>query len=264
MFSYRECFSLQNKRIIVSGACGLLGQEICLALAELGAQVVLVDINQLAAEEQAHFLWKQYGAKASVYPINISDEELVQELMKYLQTNDGTIDALVNSAYPRNSAWGTKFEDIQLNSWRENVDMHMNGYFYICQQAAKVMMRQDFGNIINLASIYGMLGPDFRIYAGTSMTMPAEYAAIKGGIINFTRYLATYLAPYKIRVNSISAGGIYDGQPQEFVDKYCLRTPLGRMGTPADIAGGVLYLLSDLSGYVTGQNMIIDGGWSTW
>ncbi|NLE26755.1 MAG: SDR family oxidoreductase, partial [Clostridiaceae bacterium] len=119
-------------------------------------------------------------------------------------------------------------------------------------------------NIVNIASIYGMLGPDFSIYEGTTMTMPAEYAAIKGAIINFTRYLATYLASYNIRVNCLSPGGIFNEQPASFVEKYKQRTPMGRMGNPEDIAGGVLFLLSNLSSYVTGQNLVIDGGWSAW
>jgi NAD(P)-dependent dehydrogenase (short-subunit alcohol dehydrogenase family) len=125
-------------------------------------------------------------------------------------------------------------------------------------------MQQRYGNIVNIASIYGMLGPDFSIYEGTTMTMPAEYAAIKGAIISFTRYLATYLAPYNIRVNCLSPGGIFNEQPETFVKKYNKRTPMGRMGNPEDIAGGVLFLLSDLSSYITGQNLVIDGGWSAW
>jgi len=125
-------------------------------------------------------------------------------------------------------------------------------------------MQQRQGNIVSIASIYGMLGPDFSIYEGTTMTMPAEYAAIKGAIINFTRYLATYLAAYNIRVNCLSPGGIFNEQPASFVEKYKQRTPMGRMGNPEDIAGGVLFLLSNLSSYMTGQNLVIDGGWSAW
>ena len=123
-------------------------------------------------------------------------------------------------------------------------------------------MKKRGGSIINIASIYGVVAPDFSIYEGTTMTMPGAYAAIKSGIIGMSRYMASYYAPYKIRVNSVSPGGIRDKQPVSFIKKYEKRTPLGRMGTPADVAAAVLYLSADASSYVTGQNIIVDGGWT--
>lgn len=264
MNNYRNRFSLDNKTIIVTGACGLLGREICKALAELNASIVLADIDISAAEELQNKLLNISGVSHKVFPLDICSEDSVNQLVEELSKRSNSVDGLVNNAYPRNKTYGTVFENITMDSWRENIDMHLNGYFNVSQKIARVMMKQKRGNIVNIASIYGMSGPDFRIYEGTNMTMPAEYAAIKGAIINFTRYLATYLADYNIRVNAISPGGIYNGQPSTFVNNYCQRTPMRRMGTPEDIAGGVLFLLSDLSSYITGQNIVIDGGWSTW
>lgn len=264
MNNYRNKFSLENKTIVVTGACGLLGKEICRALADLQARVVLADINMEAARQFQVELQSTYGGPVLALPLDIRSEDSVKQLLYSLQQQSLEVDGLVNNAYPRNATYGTAFENIPLESWRENVDMHLNGYFNMSQQTARVMMKQNHGCIINMASIYGLLGPDFRVYEGTSMTMPAEYSAIKGGVINLTRYMATYLAPFNIRVNSLSAGGIFDGQAQSFVERYCQKTPMGRMGIPEDIAAGVLFLISDLSGYITGQNLVIDGGWSAW
>jgi len=261
---YISRFSLDNKTIIVTGACGLLGWEICKALAELHARIVLADIDIMAAEKLEEELRDVYRASVTAFPLDISSEDSVNKLVDELSKQTISVDGLVNNAYPRNEAYGTIFENITMDSWRENIDMHLNGYFNVSQKIARIMMQQRQGNIVNIASIYGMLGPDFSIYEGTTMTMPAEYAAIKGAIINFTRYLATYLASYNIRVNCLSPGGIFNEQPASFVEKYKQRTPMGRMGNPEDIAGGVLFLLSNLSSYVTGQNLVIDGGWSAW
>jgi NAD(P)-dependent dehydrogenase (short-subunit alcohol dehydrogenase family) len=261
---YISRFSLDNKTIIITGACGLLGREICKALAELHARIVLADIDIMAAEKLQEELRDVYGASVTAFPLDISSEDSVDKLVDELSKQTISVDGLVNNAYPRNITYGTIFENITMDSWRENIDMHLNGYFNVSQKIARVMMQQRQGNIVNITSIYGMLGPDFSIYEGTTMTMPAEYAAIKGAIINFTRYLATYLATYNIRVNCISPGGIFNEQPVSFVEKYKQRTPMGRMGKPEDIAGGVLFLLSNLSSYMTGQNLVIDGGWSSW
>ena len=264
MNKYISRFSLDNKTIIITGACGLLGREICKALAELHARIVLADIDIMAAEKLQEELRDVYGASVTAFPLDISSEDSVDKLVDELSKQTISVDGLVNNAYPRNITYGTIFENITMDSWRENIDMHLNGYFNVSQKIARVMMQQRQGNIVNITSIYGMLGPDFSIYEGTTMTMPAEYAAIKGAIVNFTRYLATYLATYNIRVNCISPGGIFNEQPVSFVEKYKQRTPMGRMGKPEDIAGGVLFLLSNLSSYMTGQNLVIDGGWSSW
>jgi len=261
---YLNMISLKGKNVVISGACGLLGKEFCKGLAEFGANLVLADIKFDQAKEFSEELKNLYNIDVRAIKLDITSEKSVENMIEELMESNTPIHSFINSAYPRNKAYGTLFENITLDNWRENVDMHLNGYFNVTQKISKVMMKQGFGNIITMGSIYGILGPDFKIYEGTKMTMPAEYSAIKGAIVNFTKYLATYLAKYNIRVNCISPGGIFDHQPQEFMEKYNLRTPLGRMGLPEEITGGVIYLISDLSGYVTGQNLVIDGGWSIW
>ena len=172
------------------------------------------------------------------------------------------IDGLVNNAYPRSKDWGNKFEDIKLDSWKQNIDWQLNSYFYMSQQVAIQMAKQKSGSIINMASMYGVVAPDFTVYDGTNMTMPAGYSAIKGGLINLTRYMASYFGPKQLRVNTVSPGGIFDNQNITFVQNYEKKVPMRRMGTPDDIAPSVVFLLSDESKYITGQNLIIDGGWT--
>jgi NAD(P)-dependent dehydrogenase (short-subunit alcohol dehydrogenase family) len=144
------------------------------------------------------------------------------------------------------------------------VNNHLGGYFLCSKFTAELMKKKSGGSILNFASIYGVVAPDFGIYKGTKMTMPAAYSAIKGGIVAFTRYLSTYYAKYNIRANVISPGGVYNHQNASFVAKYKERTPLNRMANPEDIVGAVVFLSSDASSYITGQNIIIDGGWSAW
>src|SRR5271157_2541009 len=154
------------------------------------------------------------------------------------------------------------FEKISIDSWRTAVDSQMTSYCLCCREAAEAMRSRKRGSIINLGSTYGMVGPDFSIYEGTALTMPAAYAAIKGGIINFTRYLASYYAKDGIRFNCISPGGVENNQAAPFVENYVRKTPLGRMAKPGDIAGAAVFLASDASAYVTGHNLVVDGGWT--
>jgi len=149
-----------------------------------------------------------------------------------------------------------------VNSWRENIDMHLNGYYFSAQKIAECMKKQRLGSIINFSSIYGIVAPDFSLYEDTNMTMPPAYSAIKGGIVNFTKYLAAYYGKFNIRVNVVSPGGIYDAQSEKFVHRYNEKTPLGRMTDKNDITGAVTYLASDAASYVTGHNLVVDGGWS--
>ena len=166
----------------------------------------------------------------------------------------------MNNAYPRTNDWGNKFEDIEFISWQKNIDWQLNSHFYFMQKVSKHMIDKKYGSIVNIASIYGIVGPDFTVYEGTDMTMPAAYSVIKGGLINFTRYLASYLGSKKVRVNCVSPGGIFDNQNPIFIDNYIKKVPMKRMGLPKDISPTVAFLLSDESSYITGQNIAIDGG----
>ena len=194
---------------------------------------------------------------------DITNMNDILDLIDRTLNKSAKIDALVNNAYPRNKNYGRKFEDVTYEDFCENVDMHLGGYFLITKEISKVMINQNYGNIINMASIYGFSAPKFDIYEGTDMTLPVEYAAIKGGLLNLTKYLASYLGRYNIRVNAISPGGVFDDQPESFVEKYSEKVVLGkRMANQNDIVGVLLFLLSNASEYITGQNIIVDGGWT--
>ncbi len=240
---------LKEKTIVLTGGSGLLGRTIGEYLNEQGARLISVDI--------AHEHPDLYHRLA-----DITNEEEVNRLVESLTKDFGNIDGWINNAYPRTKDWGNKVEEIQIDSWRKNVDMHLNGYFICCRSILEQMKKQKSGSLVNMSSIYGIVGPDFSIYEGTNMTMPAAYAAIKGGLVNLTRYLASYYGPHNIRVNSVSPGGILDNQPVPFVQHYEQKVPLRRMGTPADIAPSIAFLMSDQSSYITGHNLVIDGGWT--
>ena len=241
---------LEKKIIIITGGNGLLGSAIIEKLIEDGAFVINLDINHKTNESLSNI------------ECDITNQESIDNSLNLIINKYEKIDGLVNNAYPRTQDWGNKFEDIKLDSWKKNIDWQLNSYFYMSQQVAVQMAKQKSGSIINIASIYGVIGPDFTVYDGTNMTMPAGYAAIKGGLINLTRYMASYFGPHKVRVNTVSPGGIFDNQNISFVENYEKKVPLRRMGLPEDITPSVSFLLSDESKYITGQNLIVDGGWT--
>jgi NAD(P)-dependent dehydrogenase (short-subunit alcohol dehydrogenase family) len=241
---------LKNKIIVITGGSGLLGRDIVENMNAQGAFCINIDINHQTTED------------LSAIQCDVTNETSVLECIKLIISKYGRIDGLVNNAYPRTADWGKKFEEIPYHSWQTNMDWQLNSYFYFTQQVSMYMMARNEGSIVNMASIYGVVGPDFAVYEGTEMTMPAAYSAIKGGIINLTRYLASYLGPHNIRVNAVSPGGIFDKQNLTFVENYNKKVPMRRMGLPEDISPAVTFLLSDESKYLTGQNIAIDGGWT--
>lgn len=240
-------FSLKDKVIVVTGGSGLLGKKIVETLKLEGAVAVSADLKTFSECD---------------IKLDITSEDSIKLAVSELIKKYGKIDGWVNNAYPRTKDWGNKFEDIPVESWKQNVDMHLNGYFMCCKEVLEQMKKQGFGSLINMSSIYGLVGPDFTVYEGTEMTMPAAYSAIKGGLNNLTRYLASYYGPHQIRVNTVSPGGIFDNQPQSFVDNYNKKVPMRKMGQPKDIVSAVYYLLTDESSYITGHNLVVDGGWS--
>lgn len=241
---------LIDKIIVVTGGCGLIGREIVADIQRKGGIVVNGDINVSTNIENG------------TYHLDISDDQSIRDMITAVADKYGRIDGLVNSAYPRTKDWGAFFEDINPDSWRRNVDLQMNSCFVACQAVLKVMEKQGSGSIVNIASIYGVVGNDFTLYEEYGGTSPAAYCAIKGGIINFSRYLASYYGKRNVRVNCVSPGGVFDNQHFSFVERYCAKVPMGRMGNPDDIAPAVSFMLSDEAKYVTGQNLVVDGGWT--
>ena len=255
--NYKDLFSCRGKVAVVVGGAGLIGSEIVRGMNDFGAKVYIADINKKAVKRI-----KIKGVK-SIY-LDIASEDSIRKVLREIYNESKKIDVLINCAYPRTSDWSLKLEDVPFDSWKDNVNNHLGGYFLCSKVAADLMKKKAKGIIINFASIYGVVAPDFSIYKGTKMTMPIAYSAIKGGIITFSKYLATYYAKYNIRVNVISPGGVFNGQDSAFLKKYAIKTPLNRMADPKDIVGAVIFLSSDASSYITGQNLIVDGGWSIW
>jgi NAD(P)-dependent dehydrogenase (short-subunit alcohol dehydrogenase family) len=251
-------FALNDKTAIVTGGAGLIGQAVSESLAEHGATTIVADIEPEIDDSHAQ------AGELIFETVDVTDPDQVDALFERVRSEQGTIDILVNCAYPRNEAYGQAYEEMTLADWRENVDLHLNSYFYSAFRASLAMKEQPHGgSIVNFASIYGVRGPNFTIYEDTDITSPVEYSAIKGGILSLTRYMASYLGEYGVRVNAVSPGGVYDEQPSAFVDAYERQTPLGRMADPEDIVGAVVYLASDAAGYVTGHNLVVDGGWTS-
>lgn len=242
-------FDLKNKVIVVTGSNGLLGRKISAELKKQYAKVIGADIK-FDSPHPDHII------------TDIADEVSVKNLVTKTVEKYGKIDGWINNAYPRTTDWGEKIDAVPYESWRKNVDMHLNGYFLCSRAALEQMKKQNFGSLINMSSIYGSQAPDFSVYEGTEMTMPVAYSAIKGGINNLTKYLAAYYGPHHIRVNAVSPGGVFDNQPESFVEKYTSKVPLRRMASPEDVVPVLCFLLADESGYITGQNLKVDGGWS--
>lgn len=254
-------FNLKGMVVVITGGAGLIGTQVSWAFAQSGAYVIIAE-NDLERAESLEEDICEHEYKAKVVFMDITSESNVKSTIDSIVNENHRIDVWVNCAYPRTPDWGNKFENINFDSWKKNIDMHLNGYFLCCQKVFEVMKKQEKGNIINFSSIYGIVGPKFSIYEGTKMTMPAAYSAIKAGIINFTRYLACYGGRYNIRVNAICPGGVFHNQDPIFVEKYNNNTPLGRMGMPEEMAGPVLFLASDAASFITGQIIAVDGGWT--
>ncbi|WP_276091111.1 oxidoreductase [Pedobacter sp. JY14-1] len=241
---------LKDKIVVITGGSGLLGRDIIKSINIAGGKCINLDIQQDTPDAENFFY------------CDVTSESSVKAVIELIVSKFGRIDGLVNNAYPRTGDWGTRFEEISYTSWQQNIDWQLNSYFMLTQKVAKQMISQKSGSIVTMSSIYGMVGPDFTVYEGTGMTMPTAYSAIKGGLINFTRYIASYLGPHNIRANCVSPGGIFDNQNPIFVKNYEAKVPMRRMGLPDDISPVVVFLLSDDAKYLTGQNLAVDGGWT--
>lgn len=253
---------LDGKCIIVTGGAGLIGKRFCRSIVEYGGIVVVADRNFDLAEQVASDLNNIFPKKAFSTFLDISNKQSIDEMLKVLNIRFKGIDAIVNNAYPRNSNYGRKMENVTYEDFCENINLHLGGYFLVMQRAAVFFGEQGHGNIINMSSIYGSKAPRFSVYEGSEMTMPIEYAAIKSGIENLTRYFSQYLKGKNIRVNSLSPGGVLDNQPEEFISAYNSLCSSKGMLDPEDLTGTLVYLLSDLSKYLVGQNLIVDDGFS--
>ena len=268
----KDLFSLAGKVVLVTGGAGLLGQVFCQAFVEAGADVAIVDLNKDATDAVAAKIAKPKNQKVIAIECDITSPQSVSKMVHSVVSQLDRIDVLVNNAASKGSnldAFFEPFESYSLQTWREVMSVNIDGSFLVAQAVGNQMKKQGGGSIIQTSSIYGIVAPDQRIYQGSeyngrAINTPAVYSASKAAVNGLTSYLSTYWAASNIRVNSLTPGGIASGQNDEFNKKYSNRVPLGRMGEASELVGALIYLASDASSYVTGQNIIVDGGLSAW
>jgi len=242
--------NLNGKIIVITGGNGLLGKSIIKDI--LNAKGIAINLD-ITHDTNLN--------KKRIY-CDISNSISIDNAIKLIIQKYGRIDGWINNAYPRTPDWNNKFENISIDSWKINIDLQLNSLFICCQKVLKIMKKQKFGNIINIASIYGIVGPDFNLYQNLEITMPAAYSAIKGGVINFTKYLASYYGKYNIRINCVSPGGIINNQNKNFIKRYESKVPLKKMAKADQVSPAIIFLVSDSASYITGHNLIVDGGWT--
>jgi NAD(P)-dependent dehydrogenase (short-subunit alcohol dehydrogenase family) len=254
-----QLFHLKGKTALVTGGGGIYGVHIVRALAEAGARVVIASRDVTKCEALSQQL-RTEGLSAEAGALDLTSESSIRGLLEKILGDHGQLDVLVNNAVARS---GGDLRHMSAGEWETAMKVNSTGLFLACQIFSEPMQAARSGSIINIASIYGMVGPDFTIYEGTQLSNPVNYAFAKGGMINLTRYLASFLAPFNVRVNCLSPGGFRtEDTPPEFAPNYSRRTPLRRMAEADDIKGPIVFLASDASRYITGHNLPVDGGWT--
>lgn len=265
MINCTEWLSLEGRRALVTGACGNLGTGVCDTLASMGADLVITDVESRSLDALKRRLADEHGVDVVAVACDLEQEDQRESVVR--EAGRAPLSIVVhNAAFVGTSAlqgWSATFEEQSLQTWRRAIEVNLTAPFHLTQALVPELRKSHNGTVIHVGSIYGLVGPVWSLYEGTNMASPAAYAASKGGLMQLTRWLATTLAP-DIRVNAIAPGGIERGQPQAFVERYCNRTPMGRMARANDVLGTVAYLASDMSTYVTGQTIAVDGGWTAW
>jgi len=264
-----EGFAVKDKVIIITGALGLLGTTYTEGFSEAGANVVIVDLDSELCRRKAEEVAQKYGTEPLGIGGDVAHKEEVERMVQSVVSKYRRIDVLINNAAIQTEHFFAQFEEYSMLDWDKVMSVNVTGTFLCSQVVAKQMERERKGSIINIASIYGVVAPDQRIYEGAvyqgkQINTPPVYSASKGAVISLTRYLASYLAKYGIRVNTVTPGGVYSGQNEAFVEKYSERCPLGRMARPEEIFHAVYFLACDASSYITGHNLVVDGGWTIW
>lgn len=254
---------LENRVIVITGGAGLLGRAFVKSIVENGGTAIIADINKDVGETVKVELSQILDTKKIDFiEMDITSISSLSKCIYSLHSRYGKIDGLVNNAYPKNKGYGNHFFDVDFTDFTENLTLNLGGYFLTSQQFSSYFKKQGYGNIVNISSIYGVVPPRFEVYDNTDMTMPVEYAVIKSGLIHLTKYMAKYLKSSNIRVNSISPGGIWNKQQDEFIRSYNKFGLNKGILDQDDINGTLVFLLSNNSTYINGQNIIVDDGWT--
>jgi NAD(P)-dependent dehydrogenase (short-subunit alcohol dehydrogenase family) len=272
MTGFKDLFDLTGRTAVVTGGCGILGRRFAEGLAEFGANVAVLDLDQQAAERAASELSARYSGRARGYACDITQPEAVRRAAGTIEADLGAVSILLNNAASKTrdiDAFFAPVATFSLETWREIMAVNLDGMFNVAQVFGTLMAGRGYGSIVQTASIYGLMAPDQRIYEGSeylgrAINTPAVYTASKAGVIGLTKHLATYWGAQGVRVNTLTPGGVESGQNDTFKQRYGARVPIGRMARADEMVGAVLFLVSDAASYVTGQNIAVDGGLSTW
>lgn len=266
-------FNMEGQVALVTGGVGLLGKQFCQTLSQAHAAVVVADLSQARAEQVASELCDA-GGKAIGVGVDVTDPVSVRRMVDGAVSAFGRLDVLVCSAamdpkFDSSQAGqhGNTFEEYPLEAWKQALDVNLTGLFLCAQAAGKPMLAQNHGVIINICSTYGLVGPDQRIYERPGQPQqfkPVFYSVTKSGVLGLTRYLATYYAGKNIRANALTPGGVYNHHDETFTNNYSYRAVMGRMANIDEMNGAMLFLASDASSYMTGANLVVDGGWTAW
>ena len=261
-----KLFDLSNHVVIVTGAAGNLGSKYAEGLTQAGANVVLADIDYATCKQLGRDLENKYSITNMAVKLDLNDKSSIKKMISKTVKQFSKIDVLINNAAYQGTekTRKIKFEDFPLDEWNKAVSVNLTGVFLTCQEVGKIMIKQKHGNIINISSTYGLVGPDQRIYGVSGQNAAAFYSATKAAIINLTRYLASYWNRTGIRVNSLSPGGVENNQELNFIKRYSKKTMLGRMAKNDEYIGAIIFLSSNASSYMTGSNLVVDGGWTAW
>jgi len=267
MRSLSRLMDLSGRKVLLTGGAGHIGLAAGEALAEMGATIATLDHDAESSKERVEALSKHGAQRVITIECDLTDEIATRHSVRSAIEAMAGLDIIIHlAAYvgtTRVPGWAVPFENQTVEAWDRALRVNLTSAFVMVQEAKEVLAMSGHGSVILFGSTYGLVGPDFRLYEGTTMANPVGYAVSKGGLLQLTRYLATLLAP-RVRVNAISPGGVWRDQPELFHQRYLSRTPLGRMATEEDLKGAVAYLASDLSAYVTGHNLLVDGGWTAW
>ena len=262
----KKLFDLSGKVVVLTGASGFLGSKYAEGLAQAGANVVLADIKYSNCKKLENELSRKYSAEIMSLKLDVTNKKSIKNLVTKVKQKFHKIDVLINNAVFHETPKDRKipFEDFPLQTWNKIIEVNTTGVFLCCQEIGRLMKKQKNGIIINVSSIYGLVGADQRIYGKSGLNSSIAYAVTKSSLLNLTRYLASYWSNYGIRVNTLSLGGVKNNQDPSFVKNYSYRTMLGRMAEKDDYIGPMLFLASDASSYMNGANLIVDGGWTAW